>query len=521
MKNLALKRIQAMKPYTPPLDGRTESRDLLLDFNERTLPPADEVTAALQRFVDDRTVQVYPEYWNLEAEVARYAGVAAEQIMLTNGTDQAIDVIFRTFADRGDTVIIPEPSFAMYRQTAQVAGQRIVSPLYAKTDLAFPLKQVLAAITPDVKLIVVCNPNSPTGTLLPVDDIARIARRAKDAIVYVDEAYFEFSGSSAAGLIAKYPNIIVSRTFSKAFGLAGLRIGYAIADKRYITEMLKVRGPYDVNRPACYAASAALASVQNVRAYADEVMNRAKPMVEAFFARNNVRFYPSAGNFILLQPDNPEQVAAKLKQNGILVRPQDKPNIRGSFRLTIGTVAQMQSFIRTYQTAVLGTAGQKYAFLDRDGTLIFEPEDDFQVDSLDKLQILDGAIGGLTQLVNRGYKLAMITNQNGVGTPAFPAEAFELPQQAMLEVFGKAGITFDKVFVCPHFEEDQCDCRKPKTGLLDEFLRTADIDLANSFVCGDRESDKGLAAAIGAAFVPMTTNGNFEQAIKPFIRSTS
>ncbi|HUY84897.1 MAG TPA: histidinol-phosphatase [Candidatus Dormibacteraeota bacterium] len=509
MRNLALRRIQVMKPYNPPLDGRASNRGLLLDFNERTLPPGAQKT------------QLYPEYFDLEAKIAKYAGVEAGQTMITNGTDQAIDVIFRTFADKGDVVVIPEPSFAMYAQYARIAGNRIVSPLYPKDSLAFPLTEVLAAIDGQVKVAAVCNPNSPTGTLVPVKDIERIAKKAKNAIIYVDEAYFEFSGCSAVGLIKRYPNVIISRTFSKAFGLAGLRIGYIIADKRYIAEMLKVRGPYDVNQTACDSALAALNDVETMRAYAGEVTEWAKPLVERFFEQSGITFYPSAGNFILFKPTDPAKVLAVLRQNGILLRPQDKPNIRGTLRLTIGTMAQMNTFIKVYESAILKPRSQKYAFLDRDGTLIFEPPDDPQVDSLDKLRILDGVITGLKQLVNLDYKLILISNQDGLGMASFSAKAFELPQKAMLKTFSDAGITFEKIFICPHLASDGCNCRKPKTGLLDEFLRTADIDMENSFICGDRESDKRLAKAVGLAFVSMTANGNFYKAIKPFIRRTS
>ena len=513
MKNLALKRIQAMKPYSPPIDGRSNYPGLLLDFNERTTGPADSVMRTLQSLTDGRKIQLYPEYFDLADKIASYANVDSAQVMITNGTDQAIDVIFRTFTDRGDKIIIPEPTFAMYAQYARINGNRIVSPLYSKNYLAFPLQDVLKAIDSSTKLVVVCNPNSPTGTLLPVADIEQIARKAPGAIVYVDEAYYEFSRTTAASLIDKYPNVIISRTFSKAFGLAGLRIGYVMAQKQYIAEMLKVRGPYDVNQLAYSAAAVALSNVRDVEDYSREVMEEAKLLTEQFFSQNNITFYPSAGNFILFKPDNPESVAETLRQSGIAVRPQDKPNIRGTLRLTIGTKPQMKSFINTYKKVILDTASQKYALIDRDGTLIYEPQDTFQIDSLEKLKILDGAVEGLKRLQNLGYRLVMISNQNGVGTASFPQADFDAPQNAMLDIFQDAGIGFEQAFICPHNPEDNCECRKPKTGLLDEWLKDSALDPARSFVCGDRDTDKGLAGNLGLKFVPATTNGNFLNAI--------
>ncbi len=160
---------------------------------------------------------------------------------------------------------------------------------------------------------------------------------------------------------------------------------------------------------------------------------------------------------------------------------------------------------------------QKYAILDRDGTLIDEPQDTFQVDSLDKLRILDGAIEGLSELQSLGYKFVMITNQNGIGTPSFPTADFERPQGAMLKIFKESGIVFEQIFICPHFPADNCECRKPKTTLLDKFMQNPKLDTKQSFVCGDRTTDKELAENLGLRFLPMTTNGNFYTAIRPLL----
>lgn len=152
---------------------------------------------------------------------------------------------------------------------------------------------------------------------------------------------------------------------------------------------------------------------------------------------------------------------------------------------------------------------QKYAFLDRDGTLIFEPQDTFQIDSIEKLKILDGVIDGLKKLQEKGFKLIMVTNQNGVGTASFPTENFEKPQAKLLKIFQENGVEFERIFVCPHLPEENCDCRKPKTGLLDKFFAENEVDLKESFVCGDRETDKELAEKLGIKYVPMKSNGTF------------
>ncbi len=511
MKNIALQRIKEIKSYNPPLAGRRGFSGVLLDFNERTLPPSPKVKKAIQDFLKINTLQVYPEYDGLEKKLAKYVGVKTNQIMVTNGSDQAIDLIFRTFTETGDTIIIPTPSFAMFYQSAQIVGNKILKPLYTKENLSFPLKEVLGMINKSIKLIVVCNPNNPTGTLVSIEDIKKIAQKASNSILLVDEAYFEFSGVTAVSLINKYPNIIVTRTLSKAFGLPSLRVGYIMASKTYINELLKVRGPYDVNMIAYAATSAALDDLKGVQSYINETMNQAKSLVEEFFTRNNITFYQSAANFLLYRPiwEKEEDI---LKENGILLRPQFNTNIENTLRLSIGTVNQMKQFIKVYQDVILNKS--KYAFLDRDGTLIFEPQDTFQIYSIEKLKVLDGVIKGLKELKRLGYELIMVTNQNGLGTASFPKANFEAPQKKMLGIFKENGIRFKQIFICPHFLSENCTCRKPKIGLVENFLSQNQIDKDKSFVCGDRSTDKLFAQNLGIKFISMQTNRNFYKALK-------
>jgi len=511
MKNLALQRIQEMKPYNPPLAGRREFSGILLDLNEKTISPSSNVRRKLFDLLKLNNLQLYPEYGDLEKKLAKLANVKTEQIMITNGSDQAIDIIFRTFADVNDTVIIPDPSFTMFYQSALSCGNNIIKPLYIKQDMSYPLKEVLSLINDSVKIVVVCNPNNPTGTFISVKEIEIIAKKATNTIIMVDEAYFDFSKITAVPLIKKYPNIIVTRTFSKAFGLPSLRIGYVIASTNNIKELLKVRGPYDVNMIAYTAAIAAIDDLKKIQEYSNEIMKKAKPMIESFFTKNEIEFYKSGGNFLLYRPkvENEKNI---LEKNGILVRPQDKTNIEGTLRLTIGTVDQMKKFIKVYKEKIINVRNKKYAFIDRDGTLIFEPQDTYQIDSLDKLKILDGVIKGLKLLKKQGYKLVLVSNQDGLGTKSFPTSDFELPQNKMLEVFKKEGIIFDQIFICPHFPTDKCDCRKPKLGLLKNFDLNG-IDKDRSFVCGDRKTDQQFAENLDVKFVPMKTNQNFYEAL--------
>lgn len=152
---------------------------------------------------------------------------------------------------------------------------------------------------------------------------------------------------------------------------------------------------------------------------------------------------------------------------------------------------------------------KKIAFLDRDGTLIYEPPATKQVDKLEDLRILPGVVEALERFIREGYELVMVTNQDGLGTPSFPKASFEVVQNKLIGMLAAEGINFSRIFICPHKAEDNCACRKPKTGLLDEFLRDGRIDLEKSFLVGDRESDSRLAKNIGVRYYPMNTNGDF------------
>lgn len=349
MKNYALKHIKDIMPYSPPLNGRLDFFGDLLDFNERTTGPSKKVRTALVKFFQTGKLQRYPEYVGLQEKIAKYAKVDKAQIMVTNGSDHGIDIIFRTFVSRRDTIVIPVPTFPMFIQYAQMLGCRVLKIPYKKIDFKFPVAEILQLLkNKHPKLIVVCNPNNPTGTVVSIKEIEAMVRNAPDSMFMIDEAYFEFFGVSAVSLLNKFSNVVIVRTFSKAFGLASLRIGYVIACDNHIKEMMKVRGPYSINMVAHIAASAALDDTENMKMYTQEVIVKAKPIVEIFFKKNNILFYKSGANFILFKPENKQEVYEYLKKNNILVRPQSAKGIENMLRVSIGTVRQMKRFIKIY-----------------------------------------------------------------------------------------------------------------------------------------------------------------------------
>lgn len=341
--------IKKMSPYQPPLEGRASGGFLLLDFNERTIDPSPRVKEALRKFIDSGRLQVYPEYGNLTDKVAEYAGVKNSQVMVTNGADQGIDIIFRAYLKEGDKVIIPTPSFPMEYQSAGVQGAEILRPLY-REDLSFPLEETLDFLNNNARLIVIVNPNNPTGTVVSREDFLKILNKAeeKDTAVLNDEAYFEFSGITSKDLIDDYDNLYITRTFSKAFGLSSVRAGYVLSQEDNIKELLKIRGPYDVNMFAKTAILAALNDLDYAKEYVKEVMERSKPKLEEFFKKNKVKFWPSGANFLLVKPDNQERAIRVLQSADILVRPREGPNIEGTIRVSIGTLGNTERFIEAY-----------------------------------------------------------------------------------------------------------------------------------------------------------------------------
>lgn len=343
--------IKDMQPYSPPLEGRSKGF-LLLDFNERTIPPHPLVLQSIREYVDSGKFQVYPEYGQVHDVVANYAHVDKDQVYITNGSDQAIDIIVRGFVEKGDKVILPVPTFAMLEQSAKVEGADIISPRYTGEDLKFPYEEVMERIKEDVKLIIVCNPNNPTGTVVEKEQSEAIIKKAESLNVPVlyDEAYHEFSPeNTVADLVDKYNNLFVTRSFSKIMGISSLRAGYVISQRQNIEELKKIRGPYDVNMVAVAAIMALKHQevVENMQGYVKEVMEVLKPTLEDFYRKNNIQFFPSGAGFHLIKAEGLyEFLKSDESPFKILVRPRSDP--KGTVRVSIGTREDTAKYIMAF-----------------------------------------------------------------------------------------------------------------------------------------------------------------------------
>ena len=358
MEPQARPEVEGLQAYSAPLEGRRGM--LRLDFNENTMGPSPQVVAAI-RAIPAEQYAIYPEYDGLrQAVVANLAGVGLsrplqpDQIGLFNGVDAAIHAIFHAYGDRGDTLLTTSPTFGYYTPCAQMQGMAIEAIPYRLPDFGFPFEELRAALQGCPRILLICNPNNPTGTRLAPELILELAASAPGTLVVVDELYEAFTGDSVLPLadFAATPNLLVLRSLAKTAGLAGLRIGFAIGAAPVIDRLARVTGPYDINSFAVTAAHAALADQAYVDSYVAEVLRARTWLVQQLQAAC-VRHHAAGGNYLLIWPERPAQeVEQNLRQAGILVRSMAaKPLIDGSLRVSLGTIEQMQRFWAAYLQA--------------------------------------------------------------------------------------------------------------------------------------------------------------------------
>jgi histidinol-phosphate aminotransferase len=334
--------VQSMAPYHPPTAGRAGK--LRLDFNENTVGCSPTVIAALKDALDPAALTIYPEYGDAKTAVAAYFQVPPENMLFTNGTDEAIQVFINTYVDDGQQVLILKPAYAMYRFYAEVAGAKITDIPYPQPSLEFPLQEILDAITPETRAILISNPNNPTGTGIGLHAIERILARAKEAAVLIDEAYYEFNGVTALGLIETHPNLFVCRTFSKVFGMAGMRLGCLFSHSSNIQFLHKAQSPYSVNSLAVIAAQAAVADTGYVHNYVAEIL-AARELLCLGLEKLGIAYIPSSANFVLGRfGDRAIAVRDALREQAILVRDRSY-EAPGCVRITVGTRVQTRKLL--------------------------------------------------------------------------------------------------------------------------------------------------------------------------------
>jgi len=338
--------VRAVPPYTPGEQPPAGRRVIKLNTNENPYPPSPAVLAALHEAVDAR-VRLYPdpEAVALRTEASRLYGVPVDAIMAGNGSDELLALLLRAIVDPGDRVAFPVPTYSLYETLVAVQGG-VVDPVAWPPDWSLPPD--LAAR--GAKLTFLCNPNSPSGTLVPLEQVDALAARLAGVLV-VDEAYVDFAPATALGLVGRRDNVVVLRTLSKSYSLAGLRVGLAFGAPELLRGLRTVKDSYNLNRLSQAAATAALADQATVRANLARVARTRTRLIEALRALGYL-VPESHANFVLARRPGADQapLARALAERGILVRHFTSHGLGDALRITVGTDDEIDALLAAMRT---------------------------------------------------------------------------------------------------------------------------------------------------------------------------
>jgi histidinol-phosphate aminotransferase len=339
ISDLVRKNIKVLKPYSSARDEFEGDASVFLDANENPYP------SGYNRYPD-------PHQKKLKIKISELKKANPDQIFLGNGSDEAIDLLFRAFCEPGvDEVIIPQPTYGMYSVSANINDVKIKS-VNLTTDFDVDVDSILAQATSKTKLLFLCSPNNPSGNLLSAEKVNRLIK-GFSGIVVVDEAYIDFSSEPGfVPLLNQYNNLVVLQTLSKAWGLAGLRLGLAFASPEIISVLDKIKPPYNINTLSQSVALQALNETEKKNGQVQEILaQRALLATQLQAVKSVARMYPSDANFILVRIKEARQVYQKLVAKGIVVR--DRSNVilcDDCLRITVGTPEENQKLINELQT---------------------------------------------------------------------------------------------------------------------------------------------------------------------------
>lgn len=362
-KNLVRQNILNVKPYVPGKPIEEVQRELglkdviKLASNENSLGPSPKALKAIKENLQN--INRYPDSasFYLKKKIAESLGLAEDMVLVGNGSDEVITLAMKAFVGEGEEVVIARPTFLIYEIASQIQGARIKFIPLTK-DFRYDLKEMRKAVSDDTKMVFIANPDNPTGTYVTKDDLDDFLRGfSENTIVFLDEAYFEFARYSFEdypnGLdYIKRPNMIVSRSFSKAYGLAGIRVGYGIANPEVINYMERVREPFNVNLLAQAAAEAAL----DDRSFLNKtlkIIEREKGFLYKGLDKLGLKFVRSATNFILIDVRKDcKDVFEKLLEKGVIVRDMKAWGLDSYIRVTVGTRKENRKFIEALREII-------------------------------------------------------------------------------------------------------------------------------------------------------------------------
>ena len=351
MQSLLRKNIEDLEGYTP---GEQPKRaDLIkLNTNENPYPPSPRVLAAVRKELNS-SLRMYPDPVALELRqrASVLYNVRPENVMAGNGSDELLSILMRCYVGEEDTVAYPVPTYSLYETLIAIQdGRSLMLPYSGDFAIPAPLYSQSSKVT------ILCNPNAPSGTLEPVSEIARLARSVAGLLI-VDEAYIDFADTdeSAIALVKRFPNLVVLRTFSKAFSLAGMRVGLAFGSEDIVRNMLKVKDSYNLCRLSLTAALAALEDVEWMRRNVGRIQRTRKTLVRGL-RKLGFDVQPSQANFVMakLGSDSIRWLHEGLRDRGVLVRFFDTPDLRNMMRVTVGKPQEIRALLRETEALLQG-----------------------------------------------------------------------------------------------------------------------------------------------------------------------
>jgi len=350
LKKMFREAIEQMAPYTPGEQPRPGQRLIKLNTNENPYPPSPRVQAAIVKAAGT-SLRLYPppRADELVAAAARLYGISREMILAGNGSDELLAMLFRAALARGDKVAYALPTYSLYDTLAAIQEARI-----AAVPLGPGFAQPLAALAAErAVLTIVCNPNSPCGSPAAPAQLDNLAATLNGRLLAIDEAYVDFAACHALSLIKRHPNVIVLRSFSKSFSLAGMRLGLCFAQPPLIEQLLKVKDSYNLSRLALSAGAAALADIGWMHRNVERI-KRVRAMTEKRLRLMGFEVPPSQANFVLARIEGHDMstVAAGLRRRGILVRHFPQSVFRDALRISIGTPSQMDALFKVLEPLI-------------------------------------------------------------------------------------------------------------------------------------------------------------------------
>jgi histidinol-phosphate aminotransferase len=336
--------IDAMAAYAPGEQPKPGSQIIKLNSNENPYPPSPAVLEVLRNF-NGEWLRRYPNPFGEEFRqaVSKVLGIPSNWIIVGNGSDELLNVVMRACVEPGRKVVYPTPTYVLYYTLTQMQSAEIVEIPYSE-DYCLPIEKLIAA---NGAVTFIATPNSPSGHIVPIEELRKLASRVSGILV-IDEAYVDFAEANVLELVKEFENVIAIRTLSKGYSLAGVRLGFAIANPKLLSGLYKVKDSYNVDAIACAVGAAAMSDQAYKNACAEKVkISRSK--LAANLKKIGFRVWDSQANFLLVQPPNgnAEYLYQKLKEQEILVRYFKQPKLDDKLRITVGTDEQNQTLIET------------------------------------------------------------------------------------------------------------------------------------------------------------------------------